>query len=258
MRRDASVEQAEQRLGRLLRRRPGILDGRRARLDLRHLALDAGPRLTGPTPAGVLLTPPGPGPVLLPSGVRPHGRTSSCSGEVSGSWGGPPRAAERGPAYRPVRHIAVDHFGTARAGCYPSPEGAGTRSSPGEESSMGVATTAISAAVLAAIGLIITWLGKGQFDSMRRELEAMRQEFGARSDAMRQEFGARSDAMRQEFGAGFESIDHRFDAVDQRIDRLGERLDRRMDATQTTIDAMRSDLTQVALAVGVQPRATNA
>jgi hypothetical protein len=41
----------------------------------------------------------------------------------------------------------------------------------------------------------------------------------------------------------------RFDAVDQRIDRLEDRLDRGM-------DAMRSDLTQVALAVGVRPRAT--
>jgi predicted PurR-regulated permease PerM len=93
---------------------------------------------------------------------------------------------------------------------------------------MGVVTTAITAAVVAAVGLILAWLGKGQFESLRRE------------------FVARSDA-----------VDARFDAVDQRIDRLEERLDRRMDSMQASIDAMRSDLTQVALAVGVRPRATN-
>ncbi len=53
----------------------------------------------------------------------------------------------------------------------------------------------------------------------------------------------------------------RFDALDQRIDRLEERLDRRMDSMQSSmqgsIDSLRSDLTQVALAVGVKPRATN-
>ena len=49
----------------------------------------------------------------------------------------------------------------------------------------------------------------------------------------------------------------RFDAMDQRIDRLEARLDKRMDAFQASLDAMRSDLTQVALAVGVRPRASN-
>ena len=48
----------------------------------------------------------------------------------------------------------------------------------------------------------------------------------------------------------FDAIDRRFDAQDQRVDRLEQRLDRGM-------DAIRSDLTQVALAVGVRPRATN-
>ncbi|MFL5799480.1 MAG: hypothetical protein ACJ77A_16300 [Actinomycetota bacterium] len=92
---------------------------------------------------------------------------------------------------------------------------------------MGVVTTAISTAVVAAMGLILAWLGKGQFE-----------------------------ALRQEFGARFDAVDQRFNGIDQRFDRLEVRLDRRMDAMQATIDAMRSDLTQVALAVGVRPRAT--
>jgi hypothetical protein len=70
--------------------------------------------------------------------------------------------------------------------------------------------TAVNAAVVAAVALILGWLGKGRFDA----------------------------------------IDRRFDAQDQRMDRLKERLDRGM-------DAIRSDLTQVALAMGVRPRATN-
>lgn len=70
--------------------------------------------------------------------------------------------------------------------------------------------TAINAAVVAAVGLVLAWLGKG-----------------------------------------------RFEAVDRRFERLEERLEHRIDALQASVDSMRSDLTQVALAVGVRRRATN-
>jgi hypothetical protein len=49
----------------------------------------------------------------------------------------------------------------------------------------------------------------------------------------------------------------RFEALDRRIDRMETRLDGRIDTLQASMDAMRSDLTQVALAVGVRPRAQN-
>jgi len=78
--------------------------------------------------------------------------------------------------------------------------------------------TLINAIVVASVGLILGWLGKGRV----------------------------------------EAIDRRFDGQDQRIDRLERRLEQRMDAFQASMDAMRSDLTQVALAVGVRRRATNA
>jgi hypothetical protein len=48
----------------------------------------------------------------------------------------------------------------------------------------------------------------------------------------------------------------RFKAIERRIDRLEERVDGRMDSFQSSLDAMRSDLTQVALAVGARPRAS--
>jgi hypothetical protein len=78
-------------------------------------------------------------------------------------------------------------------------------------------STAINAAVVVSVGLILGWLGKGRFEAQ----------------------------------------DRRFEAQDRRFDRLEERLEQRMDAFQASLDAMRSDLTQVALAVGVRPRATN-
>jgi hypothetical protein len=49
----------------------------------------------------------------------------------------------------------------------------------------------------------------------------------------------------------------RFDGLDRRIDRLEDRLDRRIDGLQGAVTEMRSDLTQVALAVGVKTRASN-
>jgi chaperonin cofactor prefoldin len=83
---------------------------------------------------------------------------------------------------------------------------------------MDVAGVAINAAVVAAVGLILGWLGKGRF----------------------------------------EAVDRRIDRLEERVDHRIDSLERRMDAFQTSIDAMRSDLTQVALAVGVRPRGTNA
>ena len=49
----------------------------------------------------------------------------------------------------------------------------------------------------------------------------------------------------------------RFDGLDRRIDRLEDRLDRRFDGLQAAVNETRSDLTQVALAVGVKPRASS-
>ena len=68
----------------------------------------------------------------------------------------------------------------------------------------------INAAVIAVVGALLAWLGKG-----------------------------------------------RFDALDGQIDRMETRLDGRIDTLRSSVDAMRSDLTQVALAVGTRPRAQN-
>ena len=76
----------------------------------------------------------------------------------------------------------------------------------------------INAIVVASVGLILGWLGKGRV----------------------------------------EAVDRRFDSQDQRIERLERRLEQWMDAFQASMDLMRSGLTQVALAVGLRRSATNA
>jgi uncharacterized protein YdcH (DUF465 family) len=85
---------------------------------------------------------------------------------------------------------------------------------------MDVASTAINATVIAAVGVLLAWFLKGQFGTIVQR---------------------------------FEAIDQRFDAIDQRFDEVGHRIDR----VEEGLDRLRSDLTQVALAVGVRPRATN-
>jgi len=118
--------------------------------------------------------------------------------------------------------------------------------SPGEERWMNLVATAINAAVVAGIGLILAWLGKGAFEAIDRRFEAIDRRFEA--------IDRRFEAVDRRFDA----IDHRFEAQDQRFDRLEHRLEQRLDVVQASVDAMRSDLTQVALAVGVRRRATNA
>ncbi|HEX9236341.1 MAG TPA: hypothetical protein VF972_08680 [Actinomycetota bacterium] len=89
---------------------------------------------------------------------------------------------------------------------------------------MSLLGSAINALVVGVVGLVLAWLGKGQFDAIK---------------------------------ARFEAVDQRFEAMETRIDRLKERFETRMDAFQASLDGMRSDLTQVALAVGARPRAAD-
>lgn len=93
---------------------------------------------------------------------------------------------------------------------------------------MDLLVASINAIVVAAVGGIVAWYGKGRFDALDRKIDRLETR-----------------------------LDGRIDMVDGRIDGLESRLDRRFETLQTSMDAMRSDLTQVALAVGVRPRAQN-
>jgi hypothetical protein len=86
---------------------------------------------------------------------------------------------------------------------------------------MDLLVASINAVVVAVVGGVVAWLAKGRFDALDRKVDRLETR------------------------------------LDGRIDSLGARLDGRIDTPPPPVDAMRSDLTQVALAVGVRPRAQN-
>jgi hypothetical protein len=91
--------------------------------------------------------------------------------------------------------------------------------------------TVITSLVVAVVGGLVTLAMTGQFRSLHREMDAR--------------FGA-IDGRLESMDRGIDSMDARFDAID-----------RRFDAVDVRFDGLRSDLTQVALAVGARPRAEN-
>ncbi len=80
---------------------------------------------------------------------------------------------------------------------------------------MDLLATGINAAVVAAVGLLLGYLGRGRF----------------------------------------EQVDKRFEEMERRVDRLEDTVNTRMDGFQRSLDGMRSDITRVALAVGAAPEA---
>ena len=98
--------------------------------------------------------------------------------------------------------------------------------------------TVITSLVVAVVGGLVTLAMTGQFRSLHREMDAR--------------FGA-VDGRLGAIDRRFEAVDGRFDAVDRRFDAV----DRRLERVEASMDGLRSDLTQVALAVGARPRAEN-
>ena len=108
---------------------------------------------------------------------------------------------------------------------------------------MDLLVASINAVVVAVVGGIVAWLGKGRFDALHRKIDRLAGRLEGRSDTLEVRFDGRVD-----------SLEARFDG---RVDSLQSHVEGRFDTLQSSIDAMRSDLTQVALAVGVRPRAQN-
>ena len=102
------------------------------------------------------------------------------------------------------------------------------------------ALNAIATAVVTiAVGGVVVWATRGRIDDLAAAI-------GDRFDDVNRRFddvNGRLDAVERRFDA----VDRRFDAVDRRFERL-----------ELAVDGLRSDLTQVALAVGAtRPRAEN-
>jgi hypothetical protein len=97
---------------------------------------------------------------------------------------------------------------------------------------MDVAGTLINAGVVAGVGLILGWLGKGRFEAVERRLDRVETELGSSIDGLRSEMTSAIGALRLETTSAIEGL---------RVETNG----------------LRSDLTAVALAVGARPRAQN-
>jgi hypothetical protein len=98
-------------------------------------------------------------------------------------------------------------------------------SSPERKARMEILNAVLTATVIPVGGWLVVQATKGRVDDL----------------------GAQMDRR-------FDDVVKRFDAVDRRFDSV----DRRFERVEASIDGLRSDLTQVALAVGVRPRAGNA
>jgi chromosome segregation ATPase len=110
---------------------------------------------------------------------------------------------------------------------------------------MELAQTLILSVVVAAVGSLLAWTTTGQFHSLHRDLDARFNAIDARFEAIDARFEA-LDPRLESIDDRFSAVDHRFDAVDRRLERI-----------EASVDGLRSDLTQVALAVGARPRAEN-
>ena len=97
---------------------------------------------------------------------------------------------------------------------------------------MDLLVAAINAVVVAVVGGVVAWLGKGRFDAVDRKIDRLEARLDGRVDGVQSR-------------------------VEGRFDTLQSSMEGRFDTLQSSMDAMRSDLTHVALAVGVRPRAQN-
>ena len=108
---------------------------------------------------------------------------------------------------------------------------------------MDLLVASINAVVVAVVGGAVAWLSKGRFDALDGKVDRLEARLDRRVDSLGSRFDGR-----------FDSFEARFDG---RFDTLQSHLEGRIDTLQSSMDATRSDLTQVALAVGVRPRAQN-
>ena len=119
---------------------------------------------------------------------------------------------------------------------------------------MDLLVASINAVVVAVVGGVVAWLGKGRFDALDRKIDALDTRGTGQIDALDTRLTGQIDALDTQLTGQIHSVETQLGG---RIGSLEARLDGRIDTLQSSMDAMRSDLTQVALAVGVRLRAQN-
>ncbi len=100
--------------------------------------------------------------------------------------------------------------------------------------------TAISAAVVAAVGIVLARLANQRFESLESGLAQFRGEVRDEMRRLESRLVGRISVLESR-------LDGRIDALTVKIDALDAKFD-------SKIDALRADLTQIALVVGAAPR----
>jgi hypothetical protein len=104
--------------------------------------------------------------------------------------------------------------------------------------------TAISAAVVAAVGIVLGRLANQRFEALESGLAQFRGEVREEMARLESRLVDRIDGVESRLVVGIDGVESR---LDDRIDALDAKLD-------SKIDSLRADLTQIALAVGAAPR----
>jgi hypothetical protein len=115
---------------------------------------------------------------------------------------------------------------------------------------MDVVSTVILGVLISAIGLILGRITTG----LRQEFAEFRKEIQADLRATEERLDGRIEAVQRTLDARIEAVQR---TLGGRIEAVQRTLDGRIEGLGRSVDGMRSDLTQVALAVGVRPRASN-
>ncbi|MGZ6544913.1 MAG: hypothetical protein ACXVEI_06335 [Actinomycetota bacterium] len=97
---------------------------------------------------------------------------------------------------------------------------------------MEILQAAISALVVASVGLILARLAGQRFDALEASIGRVEQRLDGRIDVLDAKFESRFDSLEAKFDGKFDTLDRKFD---------------------TKVDALRADITQIALAVGARP-----
>ena len=126
---------------------------------------------------------------------------------------------------------------------------------------MDLLVASINAVVVAVVGGVVAWLGKGRFDGLDHKIDTLDTRLTGQIHSVEARLDGRIDSLEARFDGRTDSLEGRFAGLEAsfggRFTALQSHMERRFDTIQSSMDAMRSDLTQVALAVGVRLRARN-
>jgi hypothetical protein len=98
---------------------------------------------------------------------------------------------------------------------------------------MDLLVATINAVVVAVVGGIVAWLGKGRFDAVDRKVDRLEARLDDRADALGSRFDGRFDSLEARFDGRFDSLEARFDG---RIDTLQSHQEGWIDTLQSRVD----------------------